>query len=518
MKTAPQIALNVATSWMSSALSAISGIILVPILLKAVGKEGYGVIALATLVVSLSLVLDLGLSGALTRHLAAEIARKNLRRFQELFVTGLACYLSIGLVGSVICFVFAGPIVHLINIPPRWVGDAFFLVRYYASLMFVVSVASGAYTAVLASHNRYDLWQSIDSLFALLQSITLIVAIYFLGGRLKAWGSIMAGIELLRLVAIVFAVNRLRPGLRLSLGLLRRDSLGLLLSLGPRLFLLKLTYLIGTMSDPIVLTRCLGAGAVGLYNSGVTLSRRMGPFIDALINQLNPLAASKAALGDQGKIVEILLRGTRYRLLMGGLACVVFMTFAADIAHVWLGRSLGPYELGAVTMIMMWWAAVDFLSYCGGSQWAVLIGLNKTNFLVLLTVPTAMLNLLASILLVKYTNLGIIGVIIPTLVVSLIQRPVTALYCARLLNIPLGDYFSRAYLRPFVMLVLLMGLALLLRFWIHPRTFITLAACLLAVSLAWLPLCWFIGFRPEDRQTFAHLFFGVRERLAVLIS
>jgi hypothetical protein len=123
------------------------------------------------------------------------------------------------------------------------------------------------------------------------------------------------------------------------------------------------------------------------------------------------------------------------------------------------------------------------------------------------------INVLASIYFVGYTSLGIVGVIVPTVVLGALRRPVIAVYTAWACGTSGRRYFTESYARPMIMVGLLGASAAVARLLIVPQSLLSVAACVVGVGILWVPLCWWIGFNRMDRASFLDLFRRVSARV-----
>jgi uncharacterized paraquat-inducible protein A len=139
--------------------------------------------------------------------------------------------------------------------------------------------------------------------------------------------------------------------------------------------------------------------------------------------------------------------------------------------------------------------------------------MKRLTFLFWVTLPLAVVNVITSLLLVKYTQLGVIGVVIPTVILGFLRRPVVAAYAARVVNMPVRDYFIGGYGRPMILMILLSAIAFgMLHFW--PVGNVLVLGTQLAVMCAcWAALCWTIGFDAVDRSRFQGLLQALRRRI-----
>jgi hypothetical protein len=174
--------------------------------------------------------------------------------------------------------------------------------------------------------------------------------------------------------------------------------------------------------------------------------------------------------------------------------------FAKPIVHLWVGASLGPDYL-VTAQVLAFWVAIDLLSYSGGSQWAVLLGGNHLRFLAWTQLPLAILNVVFSAVLVSSTRLGVVGVVIPTLVIGLIRRPIIIVHTARYCGISASHYLRHAYLRPAAVLAILAGAALGVNVFARPTSAVALLLWGSALGVLFAALSWLIGFDADDKAT-----------------
>jgi len=236
-----------------------------------------------------------------------------------------------------------------------------------------------------------------------------------------------------------------------------------------------------------------------MYTPATTLVGAVRPLVTTLVDQLHPLATMYYESGQIKRLQEVLIRGTKYTFLLGIGACVVLAVFADPITQLWLGRALGSQYVVTARVLVIW-LAIDLLAYAGGTQWPVLLGVNRLRFLTLTQLPFAILNVCASIALVRFTSLGVVGVVIPTLVIAIIRRPIVLVHTARVCSLPVLQYLRGAYLRPVIILILLTGAGVILRIVVKPSSVSTLLASGSAMGVLFASLCWWVGLDEVDRS------------------
>lgn len=500
MRTTKRVMINVATRWLATLTQGVLGLFVVRFLLEQLGQEGYGLTALMGVLVSFAALADLGLGGALSRHLAAQLATGNQERYNELASTAFTFYLAVGSALAVACGVFAPAIAAAFNPPPSLMDAAVFLVRWYAAPAVLLSLVSPAYWGVLASANRFDIGNWIAIGTNIVRTAALLAVLGLTTAPLLGWSAVSLFSQALSLGLTAWAAYHVRPGLRVTLRYARVRALSILFSTSTYLFALQLTNLLSVKADPFILTTFLGPAAVALYAPAATLITTVRPLVTTLVDQLHPLATVFHESGDREKLLMILVRGTKYTLLLGVGACVMLASFAGPITSIWLGRALGSRS-SVTAQVLILFVAVELLAYAAGSQWAVLLGMNRLKFLTWTQLPLAVANVVASAALVGLTRLGVVGVVIPTLVIALIRRPLIIVHAARLCGVPVCRYLREAYLRPTVVLVLLTGAAVTVRLFAKPSTLGALLGWGGLLGVLFAALCWWAGLNPDDRDS-----------------
>jgi O-antigen/teichoic acid export membrane protein len=494
-----QIIANTLSAWAGAATSGLIGFFLVPLLLLRVGKEGYGLTTLVGTVVGLTVLVDLGLRGALGRHLTEHVAKRDERAFNELASSALLVYLLMAAVCAGVCVAFAGPMVRAFRVPDELAPAGVFLIRWYSSSMIVLGFVSPVFSGTIMALGRYDLLNIVGALVAMIRGAGLVVAVWFLKGGLYGWAIVSLCACALGVMGNAAVAFRQWPSLRLCAGLIRTRALRPLFSLGGSLFTIQATMVVSTQSDPIVLTAFLGPAAVALYSPALSLVSLFRPVISALSDQLSPFATVHHVMGHRARLQGLLIRGTRLTLLMGMLAFVLLGIFASPIMRVWLARPLGA-EYSIVASVLTIWAVTDLGMYAIGTQWAVLLAMTRLSLIVRVSVILAAANVLLSIYLVGYTRLGVVGVVIPTALQRLVTWLIITPYTARLSGLTLREYFVASHAPPLVVGALLSGAAFALRAVLPPGNAIELLTDCGLIALIWVGLSWQFGLTSEERS------------------
>jgi O-antigen/teichoic acid export membrane protein len=513
MKTAAQVTWNTATKWGSHAINGVIGVLLVPFLLNELGKEGYGLIALVGVILSLTGLADLGLRQGLGRNLAEAVARRDNLRFNELASTAMVVYIAIGFILSGVIIAAAPYIIKIFKAPPALTLEAIFLVRWYGSASLMTAFINPVAVAVFISHNRYDIANNIITAVSILRGIGLFCVLGLTDTGLYGWGYVFIAVMVLATAFRLYIAYHFKPDLQIHPRHFRMAALRQIFSLGSQMFVIEMATLISVQVDPLIITQFFGPAGVSIYRPGRILALHSRELVNAFRSQLSPLTTGYNATGNIAKLQEILVKATRYSTLMAAVVCVMLVVFAEPIMKVWIGKTAIGDHYKTAAVILIWMAVNDLLVSTTGSQWAVLFGMNRLGFLVWTATISGTINLLSSIYLVGYTSLGVTGVVIPTAVLSAVRRPIVASYTAWLCQLSPWRYICETYTRPLIVLLLVGMVAVAARFTLQPDSIIGVAACLAITGAAWCPLSWFIGLEVADQRIFLNLVKSFRGKI-----
>ncbi len=497
-KTLRQIVINVGTGWLAMIFRAVIAFIMVPFLLLHLGKEGYGLVGLLGVIVSLTTVADLGLRGALGRELTEQVVRKDKQAFNELASTALLLYLGIATVLAIVCWLLAPWFVHLFKVPESLRTDAVLMVQLYGTISVFLAFVTPVFSASLSSYHRFDLVNSVHIISGILSSLMLFAVISAVDNALYGWTGVMLTLQIVKLLLMVYFFCRFCEGAQIGIRFLKPARLHPLFQLGGCMYALQMTQVLAERSDPLVISYYFGPAGVALYQPGGRLSQMIRPVVTMLSDQMYPLTTKQHVDGKHLKMQKILILGTKYTLLMGSLFSTGMLVFAEPFCRLWLEIAIGAdYKIAA--KVMMGWALADLMTYAAGTQWPVLLGMKKLKFLIWTQLPTAVLNVLVSIYLVGFTNLGIPGVLVATVLIGFIRRPILMWYTAKVCDLKPMVYFTQSYLRPILCLAVTLLGAYVIRFSVDIDSFLLLLVCACGVATIWSISCWFFGLTGQER-------------------
>lgn len=500
MSASFQIAANALSSWVATLVSGVLGWLLIPIYLSELGREGYGLLALTGTFIAFTAIADLMLREALARQLALELARGGVQEFRQWVASARGLYAFLGGAIALVLAISAPSLAVAFKVSARCWPEAVLLLRWYAPLAVLLTFWGSLYSAVLASDNRFDKVNLVSSISYAVRAALLLVVLKATHAGLPGWVAVTLVTEMGRVTILRQAAFRFQPGLaRRETGFnlqgavrLARTGLAYFVAQSARLVLLQVSQ--------FFLSARFGPAVLALYTPVLQLFNSLNPFVYALATQMSPLTTRLYATEDKAKLTQALTTGTKYTLLQG-VGVVAFLAgFSDSIINIWLGAKLEGAAVAILSNVLLGLALVELTGFATGTQWAVLLGMNRLK-VYLITAPMAISVFLVSApLLIQHTRLGLYGVVVSNLVISICIRAVSAMYTARVCGLGMRDYFAQSYFRPMCILLALSAWALALNRICRPATYASLGSCGAVVFVCWAALCWVFGFSATDRS------------------
>lgn len=504
MSVSGRIARNTATKWAASLIAAATAFFLVKFQLIKLGESGYGAAELVTTIVYVSILTDLGLRAALSRHLAEQVALADPKRLNEFFNSALSCYLLLGVGIALFCGVFANPLATALKVPPDDREAVVFLIRYYVTLTTLISLVAPSYAAVLEANHRFDLVDITHISEVLLRASGIVFMLGYAQTGLYGWAAAMVFSKLTSLALYAGLAHRYCPQLRISWRYLTPDAYRALYHVSVLVFLFQTVLQLNTLTDPFVLSAYLGPRAVALYKPALLVVVSAYPFVASLSRQMRPMVTAYNATGRQEIVQEVVIRGTRMTILMAIPFCVLFGAFAFSIVRIWLGPQIGPGVIVTGWSLLLL-SLLDLSTHIRETQGAIMLGLNRLRYISLVQVTGGFAAIVCGAVLVGilyylgWGNRSVIGVAIPAVAIGWLQLALITLYVGRETSLGHWQYLREGFLRPGIVLLLTAAVAVALNVVVTPRAFFTLIPCLMLTGLAWLAACWFIGLDQQDQ-------------------
>jgi peptidoglycan biosynthesis protein MviN/MurJ (putative lipid II flippase) len=211
------------------------------------------------------------------------------------------------------------------------------------------------------------------------------------------------------------------------------------------------------------------------------------------------VSASKAHRDENKKALRALLFfGSKFTVL-AYLPVFFLLLFLGDwIIELWLGRVYQAEDLRLIFRVMVLWSLIDLFFYLEGSSYSVLFGIDQLDFMIKADFMISLLNIAASVVLIKYFNAGLTGVLIPGVCIELFARIGFFINTAKRIGITLKECLME-YFIPLFLAFVLVFVPLWLVHLQHFTLWIRISSVILILALFYPMLCWKLALNHEER-------------------
>lgn len=488
---------NVLMNWVAYATTIIAGFFMQPFLVHQLHDDVFGVWVLIGSLSGYLGLLDFGLTPATVKYVAEYRARDDQQAINRLVSGGLAVFSALGCIVLALSLLLAFKFNALFHTPLS--DSTAFAVVLIAGLDLAITFPASIYVGVLRGYQRYDLDAGITALTILLRSGLLVL--FILRGYSGIWVLTILTLvfDLLRLVYIVYCVNRINPDIRIARAYLDPGELRRLFGFSTYFFLIMVGNQINFLTDSIVIGLFLPVAMVTIYNIANRLVGYLRELVIEMSGVLMPAISGLHASNEHARVRELHVLNTKYTLLIAlPLAGVFFV-----MGDVFIARWMGPhYGMSAFLLRLLTVAILAHLVVNPTGN--VLTGMGKHQIVAKITIAQALTNLLVSLMLVR--RYGLMGVALGT-TISMVAFAAVALpiYFRYHLHVALGEYLRRTMLVPVAIQPPFIALLLFLKHVVPPASIWGFFG---EITLSLLPygvLVYLTCMGPLERQAFARL-------------
>jgi O-antigen/teichoic acid export membrane protein len=323
--------------------------------------------------------------------------------------------------------------------------------------------------------------------------LVLMVALILSGADLALIIALSGALPLLS--GVICAGLIVRAGLPFQLfrpGAVRRHR-DEIVPTGGWLLVIELSNLAMYASGRIVLGAVKTPRAVGLYEGPVRAHNLLYALGGALAVPTVPTASRYVAEGDDRRLRELAVRGSRYTLALFVPLCVTLMVLSKPIIGVWLGERYTD-GAAALSILVSYWLVYGALIVTPG----FLVGAGEARPAGLTLACAAVLNL--GLALALTPSLGVEGPAVATAGAFAIVLPLLLRTGLRASGAELSDLLRRAMLPAYAAGALLAGALAGIRFGLKPDTLPAVAAVAIAAVLGYWAAYYAVVLDPPERE------------------
>jgi O-antigen/teichoic acid export membrane protein len=269
------------------------------------------------------------------------------------------------------------------------------------------------------------------------------------------------------------------------------------------LFVTGLADLVVYSLDRVILAAFRSTATVGRYEGAARPHNLIRQLNGTLVLTVVPVASRYIAEGDEVRLKELLLRGTRYVAAIVAPVTVVLIVLAAPLLDIWLGERYRSAAL-ALALLSSYW----LIGCATGVLASMVVAAGRVAFLARYAWVVAIANLTLSLALTPW--LGLNGVVLGTTVPYLLAQPWFLVKATRGFGVPVRELARSALLPAYTVAAIVAAVLIPIRLFAEPQNLVALGASAIgALALGWGVL-WFCFLNPGERRLAASMMPALR--------
>jgi O-antigen/teichoic acid export membrane protein len=382
---------NITANYLSQIYITVIGIVMVPLYLKYVGAEAYGLVGFFSMLQAWFNLLDLGLTPTMARETArfrgGALDALTFRRFVRA-LEGL--FFVLALFGGGILLLLSGLLAtNWLNVQQLPTSEVLFSIKMM-SIAVSFRWMSGLYRGQISGSERLVWLSGYNSIIATMRFGGVLLVLIFIGTTPSVFFSYQLCVALIELAGLMVMSYRLlpsipegersawswaplKPVLRFSLTIAFTTSVWVLV----------------TQTDKLVLSKILSLAEYGYFSLAVLVANGVMMISGPISSAIMPRMAKMEAEGDHAGLIRIYRQSTQLVAVIAGSACVTVAFCAEPLLLAWTGDKvlarhavsiLVLYAIGNGVLAIS--AFPYYLQYAKGNLRLHLIG--NAGFIVLL--------------------------------------------------------------------------------------------------------------------------------------
>jgi O-antigen/teichoic acid export membrane protein len=351
----------------------------IPILLHEMGKDRFGVLALAWALIGYASLFDLGLGRALTQLVARKMGAGEDHEIPTLVWTSLLLMLLLGLAGTLVAMLLSPWLVHrALNVPAalqRETLQSFYLL----GLSIPVVISTAGLRGLLEAHQKFGLINALRIPLGIYSFAGPLLVLPFSKSLFPVVGVLVAG-RIIGWAAHLLLCFRVVPELRERIAW-HGAATGPLLRFGGWMTVSNIVSPLMVTLDRFLIGAMVSMTAVAYYATPYELVTKLLIIPGALVGVMFP-AFSASFSQDRARTAALYSRCVKYVFLILFPAVLLTVGLAQNGLTLWLGTDFAQHS----SRVLQWLAVGVFLNSLAQVPFALVQSVGRPDL-------TAMLHL-----------------------------------------------------------------------------------------------------------------------------
>jgi O-antigen/teichoic acid export membrane protein len=343
-----------------------------PPLIRILGTDRFGVLALAWVVIGYFSLFDLGLGRALTQLVSQKLGEVRDQEIPSLIWTALFLMLLVGLAGAVLMVIFSPWLIYeILKIPEALQSESLYSF-YLLSMSIPVIISTAGMQGILKAYQRFGLVNAVRIPFGVLIFAGPFAVLPFSKSLLPMVSILVVGLLIAWVIHFPICF-RIIPALRHGIAI-KYDLMGPLFRFGSWMTVTNIVGPLMVYLDRFLIGALLSMSAVAYYTTPYEVITKIGILPAALVGVLFP-AFSHSFVRNPGYTARLFSQGVKF-VFLGMFPIMLFIViFANEAIDFWLGAEFAHNS----SCVLQWLAAGVFINSLGQVAFAMIQGAGRPD-------------------------------------------------------------------------------------------------------------------------------------------
>jgi O-antigen/teichoic acid export membrane protein len=358
----PILRTNILANYAGQVWMALMGVVFIPLYIKLLGIEAFGLVGLMLSMQMLSMLFDLGMGGALNRELARRVHDSSaMHTLGDLVRTFEWLVWPMALMTFSAVWFASGPLanhfLHPQQLSPAATAHAIAIMGLAVALQW----PSTFYANGLSGLERQPALNLINASFATLRGGGVLVVLYWISPTISAfmwWYAAMGACQSLVSAITLWRSLPVDPARHASFRVAELRAVG---KFAGGLVAIMALSIILTQLDRIVVAAILPLAELGYFSLAMSIAAGMGRMTQPMFNALYPRYSRLVSLHQYDELTHLYHLSNQCLAVVVAALAAILMVFAKDVVYLWTGNMATAEKLTLPLMLLVGGTALNGL-------------------------------------------------------------------------------------------------------------------------------------------------------------
>ncbi len=344
---------NILASYVSQFYVMLVGILIMPLYLKYMGSEAYGLVGFFSMLQVWFNLLDLGLTPTISRETARfQGGSTDMLSFRRLVRALEGIFFVIAILGGSLLFVTSGYIAFSwLKIEHLALYEAKVSIQYM-SVIIAFRWMGGLYKGIVSGAEQLVWLGGYNVLIATLRFVGVLVVLIYVSATPRAFFIYQLIVALLEFILLIFKVYEILPkipkGIRIPWSWV---PLKPVLKFSLSIAFTSSVWVLVTQTDKLVLSKILPLAEYGYFTLAVLVANGVTMIGAPIVSAIIPRMAKMEAENNLKGLIAVYRQSTQLTVVIAGAASVTVAFFAEPLLLAWTGDKILAHQAMLVLIL-----------------------------------------------------------------------------------------------------------------------------------------------------------------------